>query len=323
MTHAPFVFKLQDLISDKGFPTQPLGRPGLHQTSIPPTSTAGCTNLSSKQLSSATLRKPTSARHTIHQAANMEGVDVHDMFVSSGKYLYKNELFADAEIVVGDEKWPIHKSILCTRSDWFGKALAGPFKEAITNKLDVTGHDPKLPVPTMKEIGSMRALADLFITANYFDLPILELEIGKVFESHLRHLQFQTGIKEPLLSGKRLEDFFHAAHLAYDGGLSFSLLRDPIKSFISNHSFLLVRDTRFMEELKAIPDLSNAIIRLLLPPESLQAKPEECVSCGQNYAFYSETWVARKIEHECEFTAEEIGMFGRAASRCLQHPAWP
>ncbi|KAK8023842.1 hypothetical protein PG993_011908 [Apiospora rasikravindrae] len=62
---------------------------------------------------------------------------------SSGKELYKNELFADAELVAGDEKWPIHKGILCTRSKWFKKALAGPFKEATTNKVDITGHDPK------------------------------------------------------------------------------------------------------------------------------------------------------------------------------------
>ncbi|KAK7946328.1 uncharacterized protein PG986_010649 [Apiospora aurea] len=114
----------------------------------------------------------------------------------------------------------------------------------------------------MKELGSMRALADLFVAANYFSLAVLEWEIYTVFESHLRHLQFQTSIKEPLLLGKRLEDFFHAAHLAYDGGLSFAFLRDPIESFISNHSFLLLRDTRFMEELKTIPDLSEAIIRL-------------------------------------------------------------
>ena len=73
----------------------------------------------------------------------MERPAANPIFVDSGKKLYKNELFADAELVVGGEKWPIHKAIVCTRSDWFMTALADPFKEATTNKVEITGHDPK------------------------------------------------------------------------------------------------------------------------------------------------------------------------------------
>ena len=66
------------------------------------------------------------------------------MLVNPGEELYKNELFADVELVVGDKKWPIHKATVCTRSDWFKKALAGSFKESITNKVESTDQDPKL-----------------------------------------------------------------------------------------------------------------------------------------------------------------------------------
>lgn len=37
-------------------------------------------------------------------------------------------MLADAEVKCAKRTWKVHKNILCTRSDWFKKALMGPFE---------------------------------------------------------------------------------------------------------------------------------------------------------------------------------------------------
>lgn len=36
--------------------------------------------------------------------------------------------FADAELICGDKTFKIHKSVVCTRSVWFERALTGGFE---------------------------------------------------------------------------------------------------------------------------------------------------------------------------------------------------
>lgn len=46
--------------------------------------------------------------------------------------LLQSGLFSDAEVRCGSRTWKVHKAILCTRSEWFKKALMGHFKESAT-----------------------------------------------------------------------------------------------------------------------------------------------------------------------------------------------
>lgn len=49
--------------------------------------------------------------------------------------------FADAKIICGNQIFKIHKSVVCTRSVWFEKALAGGFDVRIShpNEPDASG----------------------------------------------------------------------------------------------------------------------------------------------------------------------------------------
>lgn len=58
--------------------------------------------------------------------ANPKPPDV-DLRASDLKLLATGN-FADAEIICGDKTFKIHKSVVCTRSVWFEKALTGGFE---------------------------------------------------------------------------------------------------------------------------------------------------------------------------------------------------
>lgn len=42
--------------------------------------------------------------------------------------LLDSGMLADAEVQCAKRTWKVHRIILCTRSDWFKKALMGPFE---------------------------------------------------------------------------------------------------------------------------------------------------------------------------------------------------
>ncbi|KAG8157843.1 hypothetical protein KVR01_012505 [Diaporthe batatas] len=46
--------------------------------------------------------------------------------------LFESGFLADVEVKCGGQTWKLHKTILCTRSVWFNKALTGVFKESET-----------------------------------------------------------------------------------------------------------------------------------------------------------------------------------------------
>lgn len=49
-------------------------------------------------------------------------------FMLTIRRLLESGMLADAEVKCAERTWKVHKIILCTRSDWFKKALMGPFK---------------------------------------------------------------------------------------------------------------------------------------------------------------------------------------------------
>ncbi|KAI3392434.1 hypothetical protein diail_5713 [Diaporthe ilicicola] len=62
-------------------------------------------------------------------------------FMLEGKYLdlLQSGTLSDAQVRCGKRTWKVHKVILYVRSEWFKKALTGPFKEAETGVVTITG----------------------------------------------------------------------------------------------------------------------------------------------------------------------------------------
>ncbi|KAK8067698.1 hypothetical protein PG996_006810 [Apiospora saccharicola] len=240
----------------------------------------------------------------------MARVESNSMFNDSDKKLYKNELFADAELVVGDETWPIHKSI-----------------EATTSKVDITDHDPKIvdlvlrylytgEVPNSDEVPSMRELIDLFIAADYFAIEGLMSRVAFKIQKHLEYLRYDVKPGRPLLTDKALEGFLDAARLAYTDNPGFEALRGPIESFIHSTNFLLLRDSRFMNELKKSSDFFAALMYQMLPREIQETMPEECASCHMKSSdpeYFAHIWVAKEFDLRCKACKSARGGSGRDA----------
>ncbi|KAJ4388050.1 hypothetical protein N0V93_008655 [Gnomoniopsis smithogilvyi] len=71
--------------------------------------------------------------------------------------LFESGNFADAEVRCGDQTWKVHRAIVCTRSTWMEKALAGgfqlsPFKEAKTGIITIEENEPAMVGVALKYI---------------------------------------------------------------------------------------------------------------------------------------------------------------------------
>ncbi|KAK8074039.1 hypothetical protein PG994_004938 [Apiospora phragmitis] len=253
-----------------------------------------------------------------------------DMMYRAGEEMFNNELFSDAKVTANGYTWPIHKSIICSRSGYFSKAFTGPFREATTNQLTIEGQDAKAvghviyylytgDVP-FYEVEDLREAVDLFIAADYFDIDHLR--------DHARNLlgcQFDTVLQyahdKPLLDDEDLDQLFYAARHAYTSGPNLEALRKPIEGFLKETKFLLSKDDRFMRELNNIPEFALALIRLMSSPWNeeemrycCQAKPTWCTECASVKSKFAEISLVRYAAHDPE---EEYVLVG-TCSECFE-----
>ncbi|KAK7946329.1 uncharacterized protein PG986_010650 [Apiospora aurea] len=229
-----------------------------------------------------------------------------------GKEMFNNEFLSDAKVTVDDTTWPVHKSILCSRSEYFRKAFTGPFSEATSNQLTIEGQDATAVemvlyylftghVHNFSEIGSIRGAFNLFVAADYFDIEYMKQEALERFDYSFHAIH----PNEPLLNDEDLGALFCAARLAYSSGPNFEVLREPIEEFIIDTDFLFTKDDRFMRELNNFPEFALALMRVMTSPENeeemlicCRSMPEKCTKCGLDKDEFAETSLISYPEHD-------------------------
>ncbi|KAK8070682.1 hypothetical protein PG997_010885 [Apiospora hydei] len=269
------------------------------------------------------------------------------MMQRAGKEMFNNEFLSDAKVTVDDTTWPVHKSILCPRSEYFRKAFTGPFSEATTNQLTIEGQDAAavglvlyylytgigrshltgsdtfqscdanevlMTVEDCLEISSIRGAVDFFVAADYFDIEHLKKESLDCVDEALEAV-YELNRDRALLDDYEMDALFYTARLAYTSGPNLEIIREPIMRFIMGTDFLLIKDDCFMRELNNIPEFSLALMRLMASPENetkmltcCRSMPKRCIECGLDRNSFAETSLIAHPEHYPRVRSALVGI---------------
>lgn len=142
---------------------------------------------------------------------------------------------------------------------------------------------------------------DLFITADYFGVEYVKKEATVIMDKRLSgliYLKSDDDLEKPILHSGARDSFFRAARLAYGSAPTFEMMRSPLERFLRSTDFLLTKDTRFMQELRDIPEFALAIIDMMgsYLIDKMRSRCNTscgpCSSCGIPVLKFAETWVA-------------------------------
>ncbi|KAK8070681.1 hypothetical protein PG997_010884 [Apiospora hydei] len=216
--------------------------------------------------------------------------DPSTMMEESGSRLFQNDLF------------------LMQSSS---KAFTGNFKEASTSEVIIEGHATQAVYGVLhylytgtvaqEDFTTVRSALDLFIAADYFNIAYARDEAVEIFGIQLRYLSrlnHSSGLENELLPTEDRDSFFLAARFAYTSVPNFEVLRPPIERLIQQTDFLLTKDTRFMQELKSIPEFAVVIIEMMTSRVANDAIsrwpaiPQSCHGCGRGETKFADIWVA-------------------------------
>ncbi|KAK8070684.1 hypothetical protein PG997_010887 [Apiospora hydei] len=239
----------------------------------------------------------------------------------SGEDLLDSGLFSDAEISAGDKVWRVHKTILCTRSDYFKKAFIGQFAEAQTGKLEIRDQNPDIVYQVLTFLYtchlpsnlSMTDLLELYKAADYFSIDNLQVDI--IAELDRRFLDQSKRIWDPKgdadeaafdidinWTNQQRDEFFSVARIVYTDSPIFEKPRKSIIRFLKMSHVVLYKDYRFTNALKGIPELAVAIIKLMMDTENdgdrsvvCSSWPAKCYTCNKTASTYpyAQTWIAK------------------------------
>ncbi|RYP63044.1 hypothetical protein DL771_009459 [Monosporascus sp. 5C6A] len=196
--------------------------------------------------------------------------------------LLASKLFSDVVVRCGTRSWHLHRNILCSRSDYFRAALAGPFKEAEIREIDLCEHDEetidhlvawiytkKLP-RTVSSDGRTcyEAAINLYVAADFCLVRELQEDcLGALKDSIRRQAiwaqrQFHAAPDKTafLRTGGDLDDLLRGVRAAYE--VDFGVLKDVFMDFMHCTHFWPATDRAFRERLLArVPRFSHDILR--------------------------------------------------------------
>ncbi|KAK4182685.1 BTB/POZ protein [Podospora australis] len=154
-----------------------------------------------------------------------------ERFLSSDAKLLETGLFSDVTVRCQDREWNLHKAILCTRSEWFEKALNGKFQEAQTGIVKIEDFEPEAVnwvvryiytgachIPSLKGKSTRKTnfvtSIEVYTVADFFQLaPLVKIALDTLsaeFDAKLPAIQIE---QKP--AGDWLPEFFEAIGLIY------------------------------------------------------------------------------------------------------------
>ncbi|RYP06363.1 hypothetical protein DL764_003208 [Monosporascus ibericus] len=187
--------------------------------------------------------------------------------------LLASKLFSDVVVRCGTRSWNLHRNILCSRSDYFRTALAGPFKEAEIREIDLCEHDEE--------------------TIDHLVTWIYTKKLPRTVSSDGRTC-YEAAVN---LTGGDLDSLFRGVRAAYE--VDFAVLKAVFTDFMHYTHFWPATDRAFREHLLVrVPRFSHDILRRI--PELCRDGrywpleiPDACFVCCESAFRRQNTYWAR------------------------------
>ncbi|GAB1316963.1 hypothetical protein MFIFM68171_07173 [Madurella fahalii] len=224
-------------------------------------------------------------------------------FLSSDENLLRSGLFSDVTIKCGDRTWKLHKSILCTRSVWFEKALTGSFQEAQSGIITIENFEPEAvdwvlcyiytgscDVPNLKPDRGAKThfvtCYEVYTVADYFALTTLaEIALDALtaeFDMRLGPIQLQYES-----CSDWLPELFEAIRMVYaetpgSDDASLSPIHKAFLSFVHTARFYFLQNAEFNRFLdEDAPEFALALFRAMRTTGDFFAWPPDpqCSYC--------------------------------------------
>ncbi|KAL2144202.1 hypothetical protein VTI28DRAFT_9493 [Corynascus sepedonium] len=195
-------------------------------------------------------------------------------FMSSDAKLLRSGLFSDVKVKCGDTTWQLHKNILCTRSQWFEKALTGSFEEAKTGVVEVENFAPKqidwvlqyiytgaCDIPSMTPSEKMKTnfvtCYEVYTVADYFGLSAMAQialdTLSAEFDNLLGPIQLQYESAADWLPElcEAIRRVYAHDHTAVQSARQLTPIRAAFVGFAHTARFYFLQDpdfNRFLDE---------------------------------------------------------------------------
>ncbi|CAH0056208.1 unnamed protein product [Clonostachys solani] len=171
--------------------------------------------------------------------------------------LFNSGLYSDLTVICGDDKYLVHKAVICPRSTFFEGACRHNFKEAITGEINLPADDPTAVKIMMNHFYNLN-YSDGSATTSETD-PALPGDKTSKFSLLVHAKVYSLAEKYGIASLKKLavdkferqarkeldgEDFLEAAVEAYTGTVQADReLRDEVVRTITLHMDVLKQES--------------------------------------------------------------------------------
>ncbi|KAI0838002.1 BTB/POZ protein [Hypoxylon sp. FL0890] len=225
--------------------------------------------------------------------------------LQDNRKLLECDFMKDTIIECGGRVWKVHKLILATRSEWFNKALCGPFEEAKNSKVIIHEQDPKhvnwvitwiysyefYEADFTLELDIYENYLKFYHIADFFCLGDLREHIKKKLEATLE-AKAKRALRFYILGKRRSNNteavtaefagFFIGVQAAYK--FNYDWAKSAFVDFVARtHYWIFCNDT-FRSQCKTIPEFHQNLLEGFLevatkPPWSPEP-PQQCFGCG-------------------------------------------